>query len=94
MTVQCSHWRFIGSARRGLCTNVAAIADHGERPETSTCIGACMHYDGPARGLGDRVHAAVQVATGGIVGRGCAGCRRRRRALNAAYPSKQGTSHA
>ena len=65
----------------------------GGRPSPGVCAG-CEHYDGPARGLGDRV-AAVTRATGiaavagaleRVTGRPC-GCARRRAALNAAFPS-------
>ena len=66
---------------------------YGGRPSPGVCA-QCEHYDGPARGLGDRV-AAVTRATGiaaaarvvaRVTGKPC-GCARRRAALNAAFPS-------
>lgn len=55
----------------------------------------CPHYEGPPRGLGDKVHdlartsgikAAVDAAHR-LVGRDC-GCQKRREALNRRYPSE------
>lgn len=59
-----------------------------------TICAGCEHYDGPARGLGDRV-AAVTRATGiaaaarvvsRVTGKPC-GCAQRRARLNAAFPT-------
>jgi hypothetical protein len=59
-----------------------------------TICAGCEHYDGPARGLGDRV-AAVTRATGiaaaarvvsRVTGKPC-GCSQRRAKLNAAFPT-------
>lgn len=58
---------------------------HGGRPSDGVC-GRCASYDGPARGLGDRVAVAIKVATGGRVGP-CSGCARRIEALNRTFPS-------
>ena len=66
---------------------------YGGRPSPGVCA-QCEHYDGPARGLGDRV-AAVTRATGiaaatrvlsRITGKPC-GCSQRRARLNAAFPT-------
>jgi hypothetical protein len=66
---------------------------YGGRPSPGVCA-QCEHYDGPARGLGDRV-AAVTRATGiaaaarvvsRVTGKPC-GCAQRRARLNAAFPT-------
>jgi hypothetical protein len=76
------------------CTLPAAIAVLGQSPSAGACT-LCEHYDGPCRGLGDRV-AAVAAVTGiaavartveRVTGRPC-GCAARRAALNAAVPQK------
>lgn len=65
----------------------------GGRPSPGVCAN-CERYDGPARGLGDRV-AAVTRATGiaaatrvvsRVTGKPC-GCAQRRAALNARFPT-------
>ena len=65
---------------------------YGGRPSPGVCA-QCEHYDGPARGLGDRV-AAVTRATGiaaatrvvsRVTGKPC-GCAQRRAALNERFP--------
>ena len=75
------------------CTLPAAIAVLGQSPSAGACT-LCEHYDGPCRGLGDRV-AAVAAVTGiaavartveRVTGRPC-GCAARRAALNAAVPT-------
>jgi len=75
------------------CTLPAAIAVLGESPSAGACT-LCEHYEGPCRGLGDRV-AAVAAVTGiaavvrtveRVTGRPC-GCAARRAALNAALPN-------
>jgi len=77
----------------GRCTLPAAIAVLGDSPSAGACS-LCEHYDGPCRGLGDRV-AAVAAVTGiaavartveRVTGRPC-GCAARRAALNAALPT-------
>jgi hypothetical protein len=87
MSRSCTHHR----AER--CTNALALPLYGAEPSPGICA-QCEHYDGPARGLGDRV-AAVTRATGiaaaarvvaRVTGKPC-GCARRRAALNAAFPS-------
>ena len=71
------------------CTHPVASAAYGARPSPGVCS-ICEHYDGPARGAGDVVHAiakatgmaaVVKMATGGDCG-----CAKRRAALNAAMP--------
>ena len=66
---------------------------YGGRPSPGVCA-LCDRYDGPARGLGDRI-AAVAEVTGvaavartveRVTGRPC-GCAERRRALNEAFPT-------
>lgn len=70
-----------------------ALGLYGGRPSPGVCAG-CEHYEGPARGLGDRV-AAVTRATGiaaaarvvaRVAGKPC-GCAQRRARLNAAFPT-------
>ena len=56
MSRSCTHHR------DGLCTNALALPLYGAEPSPGICA-QCEHYDGPARGLGDRV-AAVTRATG------------------------------
>ena len=77
----------------GRCTLPAAIAVLGDSPSAGACS-MCEHYDGPCRGLGDRV-AAVASFTGiaavartvtRVTGKPC-GCAQRRAALNAAMPT-------
>jgi hypothetical protein len=77
----------------GRCTLPAAIAVLGDSPSAGACS-LCEHYDGPCRGLGDRV-AAVASITGiaavartvtKVTGKPC-GCAARRAALNAAMPT-------
>ena len=87
MSRSCTHHR------DGHCTNALALPLYGSEPSPGICA-HCEHYDGPARGLGDRV-AAVTRATGiaaaarvvsRVTGKPC-GCARRRAALNAAFPT-------
>ena len=70
-----------------------ALGLYGGRPSPGVCA-RCDRYDGPARGLGDRI-AAVAEVTGvaavartveRVTGRPC-GCAERRRALNEAFPT-------
>lgn len=76
------------------CTLPAAIAVLGESPSLGACT-LCESYEGPCRGLGDRV-AAVASFTGlatvaktveRVTGKPC-GCAQRRAALNAAMPTE------
>ena len=87
MSRSCTHHR----AER--CTNALALPVYGAEPSPGICA-QCEHYDGPARGLGDRV-AAVTRATGiaaaarvvsRVTGKPC-GCSQRRAKLNAAFPT-------
>lgn len=64
------------------CTNAAAQG-FGHVVLPSVCA-KCRLYDGPARGLGDRVATVAKFV--GV--RPCAGCQKRREALNAAFPAK------
>ena len=53
---------------------------------------SCMKYQGPARGLGDRVHRIISSTgldrvVGGIADGDC-GCAKRRASLNRLFPSK------
>lgn len=75
------------------CTLPAAIAVLGDSPSLGACT-LCQSYEGPRRGLGDRV-AAVASITGiaavartveRVTGKPC-GCAARRAALNAAMPT-------
>ena len=75
------------------CTLPAAIAVLGDSPSAGACT-LCESYEGPCRGLGDRV-AAVASFTGiaavartveRVTGKPC-GCAARRAALNAALPT-------
>jgi len=67
------------------CTNPAAPT-HGVAVAPNVCV-QCAHYEGPARGLGDRVHNVLgAVGVHKIVGN-CVGCAARRAALNAALPT-------
>lgn len=74
--------------QNGRCTNALALPLYGAEPSPGIC-GVCEHYAGPARGLGDVVHAVAK-ATGvaavartveRVTGRPC-GCAARRAALN------------
>lgn len=76
MPVSCS------SLRGDRCDNEAA-ASFGHVVLPAVC-GKCRLYDGPARGLGDRI-ATVAKAVGV---KPCGGCQKRREALNAAFPAK------
>jgi hypothetical protein len=87
MSRSCTHHR----AER--CTNALALPVYGAEPSPGICA-QCEHYEGPARGLGDRV-AAVTRATGiaaatrvvsRVTGKPC-GCAQRRARLNAAFPT-------
>ena len=46
----------------------------------------CHHYAGASRGLGDKVHAALDAIGVHKVIQPCGGCAKRRAALNAAFP--------
>ena len=68
------------------CTHALALPLYGSQPSAGIC-NQCAHYDGPARGVGDVVHA-VTTATGiervTRIARGgsCGACAQRRVALN------------
>jgi hypothetical protein len=67
-----------------LCTNPAAPTN-GARVHHSVCA-ICQHYEGPPRGLGDRVHTVLGAIGVHKVVRNCGGCAERRAALNKALP--------
>lgn len=56
---------------------------HGVHVVGNVCD-TCPRYEGPPRGLGDRV-AKVAKSVGILP---CGGCQKRREALNAAFPAK------
>lgn len=59
----------------------------GGSPRLDDCA-VCTDYEGPCRGLGDRVADAMRSAgVARIVGK-CKGCARRRAKLNESFPSK------
>ena len=75
--------------RDGWCTEPLSVA-HKLRPSPGVCS-VCEHYDGPARGLGDVVHAVAR-ATGVVavvhaVAPDC-GCAERRKSLNERFPAQ------
>jgi len=94
MSRSCAHHR---DAR---CTNALALPLYGDQPSPGVCA-ICEHYDGPSRGLGDRVHivarctgiAAVARTVERVTGKPC-GCAERRRRLNEAVPLGESSSAA
>lgn len=78
----------------GRCTDAVALPLYGDRPSPGVCA-ICDRYDGPSRGLGDRVHivarctgiAAVARTVERVTGKPC-GCAARRAALNKLSTSK------
>jgi hypothetical protein len=71
------------------CTHQNALAFKRHTPPR-VCA-ACPLYDGPPRGLGDRVHTVIEATGVGTVVRtvlgNCGGCAHRRQALNEKYPN-------
>lgn len=60
-------------------------------PTADDCS-ACSDYDGPPRGLGDKVHTVatkfrIPSVVKAVVGSDC-GCQKRRQALNERFPSQ------
>ena len=70
---------------RVVCTEDLA-ASRGTVASPAVCR-ACAHYDGPPRGLGDRIHAVAEAVGVHKVVRACGGCAERRRLLNRKFPS-------
>ena len=68
------------------CRHAIALPLYGARPSAGVCA-QCAHYDGPARGLGDRVHNVLGAIGVHKIVRDCGGCAARRAALNAAMPT-------
>jgi hypothetical protein len=77
--MNCLHLKIVGVP---LCAHPSING----RIETDRC-GACEHYAGPVRGLGDVVKKVAD-ATGvsKVAPKGC-GCQRRREALNRILPN-------
>jgi hypothetical protein len=72
----------------GWCTEPLSVA-HKLRPSPGVCS-VCEHYNGPARGLGDVVHAVAAVTGVAAVVKTVApdcGCQKRREELNRQFPS-------
>ncbi len=77
-----------------LAGNICGLGFFDGHPTKSDCA-SCSSYEGPSRGLGDKIHAftkitgikkAVDLATSGR-GKPC-GCNKRRTQLNKLFPSK------
>lgn len=67
----CSQWK------DGKCS----LGLYGGKPKSDQCA-RCTEYDGPSRGLGDMIWAAMEAAkVHRIMGR-CEGCAKRRAMLN------------
>lgn len=81
------------------CDHMAAgacsLGLFGGRPSEGVCS-RCPKYEGPARGAGDVIHSALDaigiVKVMEFVFDGNCGCERRRAALNAMMPRKEGDS--
>lgn len=79
----------------GRCTHALALPLYGARPSPGVCH-RCEHYDGPARGLGDRIERVARVTGAKTVtkcvekatGLPC-GCAKRRARWNKAMPSRK-----
>lgn len=89
--MSCKHWSDCGVIGGGCCS----LDLFGGKPSLGVC-GICHSYDGPARGLGDRI-AHLTKATGlkgvidtiaSAVGVDC-GCSKRQITLNARFPNAQ-----
>ena len=65
--------------RRVECVHDPAVADYGATPHRAICR-QCPHYDGPDRGMGDRVVRVLRAINPGH--RPCKSCQRRREKLN------------
>ena len=56
-------------------------ANPGLHPSALLCLRYCSEYDGPPRGVGDRVHTVITRATLGKL-KPCGGCEGRRQRWN------------
>jgi hypothetical protein len=78
--VNCKHWSDCGITNGGCC----GLNLYGGRPSEGTCR-RCDSYDGPARGLGDRISNALTAV--GITKKPGCGCSQRQHTLNEKFPS-------
>tara|TARA_R100001086_G_scaffold244789_1_gene174964 strand:- start:686 stop:952 length:267 start_codon:yes stop_codon:yes gene_type:complete len=82
---QCKYY----ISKNGRCR----IGEFEGKPSEEDC-GICEKYEGPSRGLGDKVEkvlkvTGIQKAVKTISRRKGCGCGKRRKALNDAFPSKE-----
>lgn len=81
--IECAHWSECNVGGGGCC----AIGKYGGKPAMDVCLQHCPDYDGPPRGMGDRVAATIKRVTRGKVG-SCGGCGKRQMALNRLLPAR------
>lgn len=82
--VPCTHWSLLNPPERG--GGRCAIGRFGGRPAVGACIVRCRDYEGPPRGIGDRLHGWALALLGKRV-KGCRGCRRRAVGANRVLPA-------
>jgi len=76
LTSQCKHWQPLWPTL-GVCKKGHFLS----KTVTTNVCATCNDYDGPQRGIGDKVHKVIKKITGGKL-KGCGGCGKRRAKLN------------
>ena len=76
ITSQCEHWQFLEYG-----TGVCGKGLQDDEIVTTEVCELCPEYNGPDRGLGDKVANVVKKVTKGRI-KPCSGCSKRRKLLN------------